>query len=305
MTTKIVNQHYVSRALIARFSQDPRKKNGPVGQTDVTSGRVLPARPPGSVGFERHFVKFDGDRMESLWATVEGPMAEVFAALLTGRPESLRARRPQVNDFVALHFARSLEAQRIHATTLSDVEARTRANTEMQTKLANLKYGLDLAQAPSILEGMADTVLEPIRALEEQGVLFQQWIEEVFQKTRTYVTNFSLSIRPAPSGTEYLLGDCPAIGIAPGMDPRIRPPLVDSKALILPLTPRFAAMVYPAGRGEPEFSVEAPDPVVVTAVNHGQISLAHRRVFYRPGSGHEATVRNYLGFGDIVPIIRI
>lgn len=271
-------------------------KNGSVGQVDVSSGRVFPARPPGSVGFEHHFVKFVGDRMESLWATVENPMTDVFVALLRGQPESLRAMRPQVNDFVALHFARSLEAQRIHADTLAEVEARTRANIDLQTRLAELKYGLDLKRAPSILQEMAYAVLDPIQALEERGEPFQQWIEDVFQKTRTYLTNFSLSIRPATIGTEYLLGDCPAIGIAPGMDPRRRPPLLDAKALILPLTPRYAAMAYPAERGDPRFSVDVADHDFVKAVNRGQIALAHKRVFYRLGSGHEATVRSYLDF---------
>ena len=28
---------------------------------------------------------------------------------------------------------------------------------------------------------------------------------------------------------------------------------------------------------------------------HGQTALAQKRVFYRPGSGHETTVRTYLG----------
>ncbi|MDQ0030885.1 hypothetical protein [Arthrobacter bambusae] len=43
---KIADQHYVSRALLSRFSKDPNLKNGLVGQFDVAHGKELPARSP-------------------------------------------------------------------------------------------------------------------------------------------------------------------------------------------------------------------------------------------------------------------
>ncbi|MFC4267240.1 DUF4238 domain-containing protein [Arthrobacter cryoconiti] len=152
-----------------------------------------------------------------------------------------------------------------------------------------------MAESPSILREMADVVLDPIYALEDHGSPFQKWVEEVFQRTREHLANYSLSLRPAPDGSEFLLGDCPAVGIAPGMNPRRRPPLFDAKALILPLSPGVAAMAYPSDRGEPEYSVDDADDGVVLAINHGQIAQSHKRVFFRPDSGHSATVRNYLG----------
>jgi hypothetical protein len=170
-----------------------------------------------------------------------------FDALSAGRPDLLETKKMQITDFIALHFARSLEAQKIHQESLNGVEARTRANKDMQARLANIKYGLDLSKAPSILDEMAEAVLSPIQSLESQGSLFQEWVERVFQQTRMHLANYSLSIHPAGEGGEYLLGDCPAVGVARGMHPRKRPPLWDAKLLILPLTPRYAVMAYPPG----------------------------------------------------------
>lgn len=244
---KSVRQHYVSQVLLGRFSKDPTLKNGLVGQFDVVNGKELPARAPGSIGFERYFVKYDGDRMEALWGTVETPMRAAFDALSAGRPELLETKKTQITDFIALHFARSLEAQKIHQESLTGVEARTRANKELQARLAKTKYGLDLSKAPSILDEMAEAVLSSIQSLESQGSLFQEWVENVFQQTRQHLATYCLSICPAPEGGEYLLGDSPVVGVAPGMNPRKRPPLLDAKMLILPLTPGYAVMAYPRG----------------------------------------------------------
>lgn len=293
---KSIRQHYVSRVLLGRFSKDPTLKNGLVGQFDIVNGTELPARTPGAIGFERYFVKYDGDRMEALWGTMETPMRSAFDALLAGRPEMLETKKTQIMDFIALHFARSLEAQRIHQESISEVEARTQANKDMQARLAKIKYGFDLSKAPSILDEISEEVLWPIQKLENQGSLFQEWVESVFQRTRQHLADYSLSVRPAEEGGEYLLGDCPAVGVAPGMDPRKRPPLFDAKAIILPLTPNYAVMAYPPGPGDPAFSVNLPEPGILRAINHGQIAQAHRRVYYRPDSGHALTVRNYLGF---------
>ncbi|MDQ0030884.1 hypothetical protein J2S89_002723 [Arthrobacter bambusae] len=234
--------------------------------------------------------------MEELWGKYETPMKPVFDALDNDRPEMLHAKRTEITDFVALHFVRSLEVQRIHKESLARVERQTRANREMQARLSNAKYGLDLSKAPSILDKIGEEVLAPIQTMEEQGSLFQDWIEGVFQQTRQHLSQYSLSIRPVTQSREYLLGDCPSVGIASGMDPRNRPPLLDARAIILPLNPRFAVMVYPPGPDDPMFSVDTAGDDVVSPINHGQIAQAHKRVYYRPGSGHASTVRNYLNF---------
>ncbi|WP_268251179.1 DUF4238 domain-containing protein [Arthrobacter cryoconiti] len=118
MSAMTIRQHYVSRALIARFSNSPELKNGLVGQFDVVNGRCMRAVSPRSIGFESYFIKYDGDRMEELWGTVERPMGEVFNALRDDPSDLLQAKQSHIKDFMALHFARSLEAQRIHIETL-------------------------------------------------------------------------------------------------------------------------------------------------------------------------------------------
>jgi hypothetical protein len=100
---------------------------------------------------------------------------------------------------------------------------------------------------------MADAVLARIEAEEGKGVPLQEFVESAFVRTRQRLTGYSLSIRPVASGCEYLLGVCPAVGIAEEMDPRRRLPLFEAKALIMPLGTRFAAMVYLSGTDKPKF----------------------------------------------------
>ena len=291
-------QHYVSQVLLKQFSGVANGDEG-ICQIEVVDGRIIDPKPSKSMGFEWHMFKHKGEWMEKLWQEVEGPMGEVSSILVNGRPEDVEPHKLAVTDFIALHFARSLETKRIHRDSYETMERQTRANREMQLKLATLRYPmLNLELAPSMLDSMSEAVLEPIQNQEAMGLPFQEFVESAFARTRQQLSNYSLSIRPALSGTEYLLGDCPAVGIARGMNPRRRPPLFEAKALIMPLSMHFAAFAYPRGAEDPDFSVDPTDREEVLAINHGQIAQSHKRVFYRPGSGHQATVRTYLGLGQ-------
>ncbi|MFJ6300569.1 DUF4238 domain-containing protein [Pseudarthrobacter oxydans] len=292
-------QHYVSQVLLKQFSgaADGEER---IGQVEVRNGRIIDPKPSKSMGFEWHMFKHKGEWMEKLWQEVENPMGNVNSLLSDERPEDVELHKTVVTDFIALHFARSLETKRIHQDSHEKMERQTRVNREMQLRLATLRYPmLNLEAAPSVLDSMSEAVLEPIQTQEATGSPFQEFVESAFARTRRQLSDYSLSIRPALPGTEYLLGDCPAIGIVPRMNPRRRPPLFEAKALIMPLSMRYAAMVYPRGTEDPDFSVNATDPGEVLAINHGQIAQSHKRVFYRPGSGHETTVRTYLGFGQV------
>lgn len=297
-TTNTKRQHYVSQLLLSKFSTDPAGNNKLLGQIDVVTGKTLPARSPRAIGYEPCFVKYDGDRMERLWGTFETPMQPIFDLLDDSSPELLEPHRTVVTDFIALHFARSLEAKKIHKDSLARIEQQNSANRQLQIRLAAMKYGLDLSRAPSILKEMADAVMDPIRDLEEQGVAFQEWVEDVFEKTRHLLSGYSLSIRPSTNGAEFLLGDCPAVGVARGMDPRKRPPLLDAQVILLPLSPRFTAMVFPPEGNGPGVTIDESEPDLIDAMNNAQIAQAHARVYYRPESAHEGTVRKYLGLGQ-------
>ncbi|MDQ0242002.1 DUF4238 domain-containing protein [Arthrobacter bambusae] len=292
-------QHYVSQVLLKQFSGVTNGEEG-ICQIEVVDGRTIDPKPSKSMGFEWHMFKHKGEWMEKLWQEVEGPMGHVNSILANGRPEDVEPHKIAVTDFIALHFARSLETKRIHRDSYEKMERQTRANREMQLKLAAIRYPmLDLALAPSVLDSMSEAVLEPIQAQEAMGSPFQEFVESAFARTRQQLSNYSLSIRPALSGTEYLLGDCPAVGVARGMNPRRRPPLFEAKALIMPLSTQFVAFVYPRDSEDPDFSVDPTDREEVLAINQGQIAQAHKRVFYRPGSGHQMTARTYLGLGQV------
>lgn len=291
--------HYVSQVLLKQFYGMANGKDG-ICQIEVLNGRTIDPKPSKSMGFEWHMFKHKGEWMEKLWQEVEGPMGDVCNTLAQGKPEDVGPKKIAVTDFIALHFARSLETKRIHQDSYVNIERQTRANREMQLKLATLRYPmLNLELAATVLESMSAAVLEPIQDQEAKGSPFQEFVESAFARTRQQLFDYSLSIRPALSGTEYLLGDCPAIGIDRVMNPRRRPPLFEAKALILPLSTRYAAIVYPKSAEDPVFSVDPADQDEVLAINHGQIAQSQKRVFYRPGSGHEMTVRTYLGLGEV------
>ncbi|MGK3648706.1 DUF4238 domain-containing protein [Pseudarthrobacter enclensis] len=286
--------HYVSQILLRQFRGMANGKEG-ISQIEVVDGRIIDPKPSRSMGFEWHMFRHKGDLMEELWQEVEGPMGDVFRILAEGKPEDVQLQKTAVTDFIALHFARSLETKRIHRDSYERIERQTRANREMQLKLANLRYPmLNLEFATSVLDSMSETVLEPIQAQESSGAPLQEFVESAFARTRKQLSKYSLSLRPATTGTEYLLGDCPAIGVDRGMNPRRRPPLSEAKVLIMPLSTQYAAVVYPRSAEDPAFSVDASDHGEIRAINHGQIAQSQKRVFYRPGSGHETTVRNYL-----------
>ncbi|MFJ4029980.1 DUF4238 domain-containing protein [Paenarthrobacter sp. NPDC089989] len=289
--------HYVSQVLLKQFCWTSGRKEG-ICQIGVTDGRTFDPKPSKSMGFEWHMFKHKGEWMEKLWQEVEGPMGDVCKTLAEGRPEDVGPRKTSVTDFIALHFARSLETKRIHNDSYEKIERETRANREMQLKLAAVRYPmLNLELATSVLESMSEAVLEPVQHEEAAGSPFQEFVESAFARTRQQLSSYSLSIRSASAGTEYLLGDCPAVGIDRGMNPRRRPPLFEAKALIMPLSPKYSAIVYPRSAQDPVFSVHSADKEEVLAINHGQIAQSHKRVYYRPGSGHETTVRTYLGLG--------
>jgi hypothetical protein len=64
------------------------------------------------MGFEWQLFKHRADKMEELWGTVEAPMGRINSALAEGRPEVLASDRTAITDFIALHFARSLEPKK-------------------------------------------------------------------------------------------------------------------------------------------------------------------------------------------------
>lgn len=291
--------HYVSQVLLKQFLGMDNGKKG-ICQIEVLDGQTIDAKPSKSMGFEWRMFNHKGEWMEKLWQEVEGPIGDVFKTMAEGRPEDVEPRKTAVTDFIALHFARSLVTKRIHRDSYEKMERQIRANREMQLRLAALRYPmLNLELATSVLESMSEAVLEPIQNEEAMGSPFQEFVESVFARTRQQLSTYSLSIRSALSGTEYLLGDCPAVGIDRGMDPRRRPPLSETKALIMPFSTKYAAIVYPRSAEDPVFSVDAAGNEEVLAINHGQIAQSQKRVFYRPGSGHEMTVRTYLGLSEV------
>lgn len=267
-------QHVVSQTLLNRFNDG----GGPVGFYDVRYGTIGEKSAKG-LGYERDFVRDSADETELIWKEVEDPIARAFAEIDQGpeapSPETVTA----VKNFVALHYARSRATSTIHTGTLADAEAELRADTPKLARLAQLKYhGLHLEHAYDIHQEIATEIIAEVRAQEASEQVFRNDLLRLFETTKHSFAGYSLMIRPAIDGAEFILGDCPAVSAARGMNPMHRTPLLDASIILMPLGPRSVVFVYPDGLDEPTVPVGAAD---AEYINKSQVAQAKNQVFFR------------------------
>ncbi|WP_345043589.1 DUF4238 domain-containing protein [Arthrobacter methylotrophus] len=279
MNNETWRQHVVSQALLNRFC-DPN--DDLIGVYDVRYGHQKPSTSK-AIGFQKYFVKHEPDEAEKLWRAVEDRIAPAFREIdespATYSPETSAA----VKDLVALHYARSMATRQIHDIALANAERHVRSDTPMLSRLANLKHsGLHLEHAPGIHAEIAEEIITDLRAQLSTGVDFRDALFRFFEITKARLSGYSLMIRPAIGGAEFLLGDCPAVSVARGMNPEVRAPLLDAAMITMPLGPRSIAFVYPDGIAEATVPVDGINAVVI---NRGQLTQAQERVYHRRSSG--------------------
>ncbi|WP_083339687.1 DUF4238 domain-containing protein [Arthrobacter crystallopoietes] len=248
--------------------------------SDSPTGRTK-QRSPKAIGFVPNFVKHRSQEAEELWQSVESHLPAVFTSLDAGTLAQSPEHYKTIADCVALHFARSIESRRIHDNAVSAAKHHVFEDQDKLKQLALAKHGLHL-DAPAILGNIATEVLADLNQTEASGELFQEWIEEVFHETRRYLAGSRVSVHHTDTDVEFLLGDCPAIGIGPNMHPMHRVPLYEATAILMPLGPKALAML---DRG----ASESPSDVPVQGefafyMNRAQVAQAHRQVYYRPSS---------------------
>ncbi|UKA73518.1 DUF4238 domain-containing protein [Arthrobacter sp. FW306-06-A] len=284
VTKHIKRQHVISQVLLRRFA-DPGTRQ--VGVYSLASGSIKKSSPK-SIGFVPDYVSHQPWAAEKLWQTVESRLTPAFTALDAGHaalaPEHLRA----IADCVALHFSRSIQTRQIHEISFANIEQAVREDQHRLKHLALLKHGLHL-DSPDILESIADEILEEIRLGNGSGELFQNWVEEIFQKTCSYLGSGRVTVHYCDDGVELVLGDSPSFGFRPGMQPTDRLPLYDSAAVLMPLGPRALVAIDWGSSKLP--AAERVQQEHALYINRVQAVQAHDRVYYRPSSGLNSFVR--------------
>lgn len=280
-------QHVVSQALLNRFRNDG---GGLVGFYDLRYGSSG-QRSARSLGYESNFVTVDPDLVESTWKEIEDPIAQAFDEIDQAPDVLSQGTVSAVKNFVALHYARSLATSAIHTETLTVAEEQVRADKQMLAHLARIKHhGLHLEHAQDIHHGIAEEIIERVREQESSGQVFRNDLLRIFEVTKACFFGYSLMIRPAIGGAEFMLGDCPAVSVARGMNPMVRAPLFDSSMIVMPMGRWSVAFVYPDGLPEPTVPVRPED---AKYINRGQVAQAKRQVYFSPSSGLGSWAKSY------------
>ncbi|MHC8609933.1 DUF4238 domain-containing protein (plasmid) [Paenarthrobacter ureafaciens] len=285
MEKHISRQHVISQALLRRFA-DPGNKQ--VGVYTVSTGSVG-QRSPKSIGFVPDYVSHKSWAAEKLWQTVENRLTPAFSALDAGPDALLPEHLSAISDCIALHFSRSIQTRLIHESSFSNVEQAVFEDQQKLKYLALLKHGLYL-DAPDVLESIAHEILQELREGNASGELFQTWLEEVFQRTCSYLEVGRVTIYHCDKDTELVLGDSPSIGFRPGMHPTDRVALYDAAAILMPLGPRVLASI---DWGRSDLPLETLRREHAVYINRVQAVQAHSRIYFRPTSGLADLVRTY------------
>lgn len=273
----------ISQVLLRRFAHPT---NGRVGVYNVSTGSTKQSSTK-SIGFVPDYVSHQSWAAEQLWQRVESRLPPAFDALDTGAalvPEHLQT----IADCVALHLSRSIQSRLIHESSFANIEQAVMEDQHKLKQLAFLKHGLHL-EAPDILTSIADEVLLELREGNTSGELFQNWVEEVFQKTCSYLESGRVTVHYCDDDVELLLGDSPSIGFLPGMQPTERIPLYDAVAVLMPLGPRALVAIDWGSTKLP--SAELVQQEHALYINRVQAVQAHNRIYYRPTSGLEEFIR--------------
>lgn len=279
-------QHVVSQALLNRFASSA----GLIGAYDVRHG-VTKLRTSKAVGFQENFVNHERDATEAIWKEVEDHVSSVFNDIDRQAGQLSEPTVRVVKDLVALHFARSLATSSGHAEALTGVEQALRNDKPRLARLARLKHeGLHLDHAPSVLTDIADEIIAGVRADEATGTIFRDDVVRYYEVTRAHFSAYSLMVRPVVTGTELLLGDCPAVSVSHGMQVSARSPLFEAALIAMPLGPRHVAFVYSHGIDEPVVPVGVEQALHLNGI---QVAQAKRQVYFRPESGLNRMAQSY------------
>lgn len=281
----IKDQHVVSQVLLKQFAQP----TGSSGRQLVRFNIHHPSHPPKlktpkSCGKYPNFIKYASRSVEQFWWAIENKMDQALNSVqdetILGHPEHLAT----IKDAVALHFVRGIDTLWLHDVTWRATREKSEEEllqrTDLLLELFKEKVGL-YAGGVEALEVIIGHLHREAQELFDSGALLRARIEYLYTRARSLIDSAGLQFVRADQGSEFLIGDAPAISLkrdSPRMGLRGGVGLVDANTVMLPLGRRH---VVALGSHDHLTWVDSEG---VDAINKLQIFGAHQHVYFHPAA---------------------
>ncbi len=287
---KIARQHVISKVILRHFCEPGLGNAGlQLMGHDLLNGNARP-NGPGGVGYVRNFVKIDSQATEGLWQKTENNLPQAINAAISRSVLADSGMLSVLRDAIALHFVRNPQALEVHEQTFADAfqnVADTLTRTPAAAEAFRRRYGLEPAGSQALRLG-AEELLAAVTDMFAQGALFRLRVQDLFETAQDRFQNSGVEIlEPADPGTEFLIGDTPALPVdfATG-NAGVRAGITFGAAntVMLPLTPRLLISLGP------HTAMKQVPPEFVERVNHVQVRSAQRYVHHRLTAGFGADI---------------
>jgi hypothetical protein len=289
VTTTTQKQHTVTKGVLRKFT-DPSSRR-------LESFDLLYDRPwlkfPSEVGYVLNFVASDPLAAEEKWRRSEDRVPAIVGALedrtLLDRADLVELSK----ELIALHAVRSITRVRIHEHVARSsrghlIESLMREPRRLAASF-RARTGLyaEGAPLPRRVAGalIAQAEWEADRAMEEIGeaAFFQERVMINYDELVALLDQASVQVVEAQDGAgQFLISDDPAPSMKVGeigLGPLGGIPYPEATTIGLPVTPSHVIALADSP------SWEIADAGAVSFLNRVQLSIADRRVFYRPDSG--------------------
>lgn len=287
---QLLDQHVVSAVLLRRWTENRRLL---VYDMRYDSVRL---RSPRAEGYITGLIRVGAAEFEAKWAAIEQRIPPVFSAVDNGVIFDNATLVGHLKDFIALHFSRSRTMREVHRRSMERaIEKLIQDGDDLRhpdrlDELFLLRYGLHSAGPEGRMAAYEAALREVRSQIEEGSGFFGERIDANFERIREDVNRWGIQIGVAADGAEFVISDDPVqtidsatgrVGVLSGV------PVSQADALVLPLGPRH---IISASKTDEYFSVPKHG---VTKLNSAQFVAAHEKVFCRPGSGLEASAREW------------
>jgi hypothetical protein len=293
---RIKNQHVVSKVILKGFAAPgPGGGGWQLTPFDLHLGREL--KPRGLVGCGRvpDFLKLASESAEQLWKSVEDQLHTAIGAARAGHLHDQDVHAEAIKDGIALHLVRSLRYLELHraivAQSIEDVrrEALSSRRALLQAEF-HRRYGL-LAAGPEALGTLLDEHISKWRSLDTRGATVRASMEGMFRRVRVVLGPQAVEVLHVPMGYELLISDAPAFTFRyldgnTSVMPNVA--IGDSHGIALPVARDCLVAIGPKAKDDELL------PDQVSLFNQLQVTIGHRYVYYRPGSGLKAFVQAML-----------
>jgi hypothetical protein len=285
-TTK--RQHVISQVVMRYFVEEVRPHGIVLARVDLGTGKLELTGTKGT-GYVDNFVPVDSQRTEALWQQVEDKLKPAVAAALVGTACGNPTVMSTLRNAVALHFVRNPQALEVHHdrfTEALEAQIGRLAQTPFAAEAFYRQHGL-LPAGPEAMRMGAEASQERVLTLYRQGGLFRISVQNLYEKVCDRFDLRGIEIlTPASAGKEFLLGDVPAITIAPSGTYGLAQGITVDEAdkIVMPLTPHMLVAI-----GPPNGSRQLTD-AEVDSYNTMQVRQAREYVLHRPAANFAASI---------------